>query len=162
MRGDSGDAGGNSKANVLEVAQLFHHSVYLPGIRSLRVENGFGIVEEQDHLHRGQEWSQRSQVIRVFDACTNNLRESGEEIDTRGCELVTTNEATVIAKPGLDPIVVEDSEGDGRFPDAPCTDESNRFEVFSETDDLLDQFSASETCPGLRGRRFSQRDTTKT
>ena len=53
-------------------------------------------------------------------------------------ELITTDKVAVIAKPVLDAIVVENSEGDGCFPNAPCTDESDGFEVFSKIDDLLD------------------------
>ena len=84
-------------------------------------------------------------------------------MDTRSRELIATNEPAVIAKPALDPIVVEDSEGNGCLPNAPCADESDGFEVFSEADDLFDQFVASKTGPGWRGRRFSWiRDTTQT
>ena len=80
-------------------------------------------------------------------------------MDTRCRELITTNKSTVIAKPVLDPIVVEDSKGNVCFPNASRADESNRFEVFSETDDLLNQFVATKAGPGPRGRRFPQRDT---
>ena len=97
----------------------------------------------------------------MVDACTNNLGESGKEVGTRSRELIATNESAVITKPILDPIVVEHGKGDGRFPNPPCADESNRFEVFSQTGNLLDQFAASETGPGRRRRRFSKRDTTQ-
>ena len=53
-------------------------------------------------------------------------------------ELVAGNESTVIPKSKFDATVVEDSEGDTRFADASCTNESDWFEVFSETNDLLD------------------------
>ena len=95
----------------------------------------------------------------MFDARANNLGESGEEVDTRSRELIATNESAVVSKPVLDPIMVEHSKGDGCFPNAPCADESNGLEVFSESDDLLDQFVASEAGPAPWGRRFSQRDT---
>ena len=67
-------------------------------------------------------------------------------------ELITTDKAAVIAKADLDAIVVENSEGDGCFSDAPCTDESDGFKVFSKIDNLLDQFVSSETGGGRRGR----------
>ena len=51
--------------------------------------------------------------------------------------------------------MVEDSQGDGRFPDPPCTDESNWSEVFREANNLLDQFIASETGPWRWGRGLS-------
>ena len=73
-------------------------------------------------------------------------------MDTRSRELITTDKSPVIAKPALDPIVVEDSEGNGCLPNAPCADESDGFEVFSESDDLFDQFVASKTSPGCGGR----------
>jgi hypothetical protein len=159
--GDSCDARGNPKADVLEPAQFLDHGVDLPGIRSLWVEDGFSIVEKQDHLPRGQRWSQRCQILRVLDACTNNLGDPGEKMEVRSWELITADESPVFAKPVLDAIVVEDGQRDGRFPDAPCTDESDGFEVFGETDDLLDQFVTSETRPGRRGRRFPHINTTK-
>jgi hypothetical protein len=71
---------------------------------------------------------------------------------TRSWELVATDESTVIAKPGLDAIVVKDGESDGCFPDPPCANEGDGFEVFGETNELLDQLVASETGPGWRGR----------
>jgi hypothetical protein len=43
-----------------------------------------------------------------------------------------------LVEPFLDAIVVEDGQGNGCFPDATCTDESDWGEAFSETDDLLD------------------------
>ena len=77
-------------------------------------------------------------------------------------ELITTDKAAVVAKPVLDAIVVENSEGDGCFSDAPCTDESDGFKVFSKIDNLLDQFVSSETGGGRRRRRFSHRNTART
>ena len=66
---------------------------------------------------------------------------------TRSRELVATDEPTVIAKPGLYAIVVENSQGDRRFTDATCTDESDWRQIYGETDDLLDQPFAPETSP---------------
>ena len=97
----------------------------------------------------------------MFDVCTNNLGESGEEVGTRSRELIATNEPAVITKAALGPVVVEDSKGDGGFPNSPCTNESNGFEVFGETGNLLDQLTASETGPGRWRRRFSKRKTTQ-
>ena len=71
---------------------------------------------------------------------------------TRRRELIATDESSVFAKSSFDPIVVKDGEGDGCFPDSPCTDESDGFQVFGESDDLLDQFIAPETMPWGRGR----------
>ena len=51
--------------------------------------------------------------------------------------------------------MVEDGEGDGGFPNPPCTDEGNGFEVFSESDNLLNQLVTPETVPRGRGRRFT-------
>ena len=71
---------------------------------------------------------------------------------TRSGELVATDEPTVLAKPLLDAILVENSPGDGCLPDPSCTDESDGCEGFGETNDLLDQFTASETGPRPWGR----------
>ena len=97
----------------------------------------------------------------MFDACTDDLGESGEEVGTRSWELIATNESAVIAKAVLDPIMVEHRKGDGGFPNPPCTDESNGFKVFSQIGNLLNQFAASETGPGRRRWKFSQRNTTQ-
>ena len=70
-----------------------------------------------------------------------------------GCrELVATDEPAVVSKPLHDAIVVEDSQGNGRFSDPPCADESDWSEVFHETNEICDQFIASET--GSRRRRW--------
>ena len=73
-------------------------------------------------------------------------------MSTRCRELVASDEPTVISEPFLDAIVVENRQGDGRLPDSPCTDESNRSETLCEIDDLLYQFVASETGPRRWGR----------
>ena len=52
----------------------------------------------------------------------------------------------------LDAVVVEDGKGDGGFPDATCTDESDRTETLCQADDLLNQLGTSKTGPGWRGR----------
>ena len=73
-------------------------------------------------------------------------------METRSGKLIATDESTVIAKSVLDTRVMEDGESDGGFSDPPCTDESNRLEVFGETNDLLDYVVAAKTDPRRRGR----------
>ena len=68
-------------------------------------------------------------------------------MSTRSGEFITTDEPTVVAEPCLDAIVVEDGEGDGGFPDSPCTNESDGFQVFGEANNVLDQPIAPETGP---------------
>jgi hypothetical protein len=70
----------------------------------------------------------------------------------RSWEVVTPDKPTVVTKPIFYAVVVEDLECDRCFPDPPCTDKSYRFQVFGETDDLLDQFVTSKTSVGWRGR----------
>ena len=77
----------------------------------------------------------------------------------RGRELVTADEPAVISEPFLDARVVEDGQGDGRLANTTGADESDRGEVFCETDDLLDQFVATETGPWRLGRELSGRNT---
>jgi len=79
----------------------------------------------------------------------------------RSGELVATDESTVIAKPFLDALVVEDSQGDRRFPNSACTDESDGCTVFGKADDPLNQLVASETGLRWRGRQLSGRDATR-
>ena len=70
-------------------------------------------------------------------------------------ELITADKPPVLAKPFLDPIVVEDGQGNGRFPNPARTDESNRSEGLDKANDLLNQLVPSETGPRWWGRRFS-------
>jgi hypothetical protein len=79
-------------------------------------------------------------------------------MSTRGQKLVAADETTVLSKTFFDPIVVEDGECYRCFPDPPCANERDGLEIFSESDDLLNQFIASETVPRGRGRRFTNRD----
>ena len=74
---------------------------------------------------------------------------------TRSRKLIAADESTVSAKSFLDPLVVEGSESNRCFPDSPCTDESDGFQVYSETDDLLDQLVPSEAVPRGRRRQFT-------
>ena len=57
---------------------------------------------------------------------------------SRGREFVATDEPAVVTKPPLDLIVVQNRQGDRRFPDPPGTDESDWPKAFSEIDCLLD------------------------
>ena len=79
----------------------------------------------------------------------------------RSRELVTADESPVVTEPVLDQIVVEDLECDGCFPDPARTDEGDRLEVFSESDDRLDYFVTSKTAPRWRRRQFARGDTVR-
>ena len=81
---------------------------------------------------------------------------------TRSWELITTDESTVLAESVFDPTVVENSESNGRFPNPSCTDESDGFEPFGESDDLVDQPFTSETIPGRRRGQFTNGHAVKT
>ena len=58
-----------------------------------------------------------STATSVFDICSGDLGEAGEEVRERWRKLVTANESAVISESLLNAIVVEDGKGDGRFPD---------------------------------------------
>ena len=75
---------------------------------------------------------------------------------TRGRELITTDEPTVVTEPFLDAIIVEDGENNRRLSNSARTNESNRCEVSGESNDLLNQFVASETGPRWRGRHLTK------
>ena len=64
-----------------------------------------------------------------------------------GGELVATDEQTVIAKPPLDSIVVENSQGNRGLADSASADESDWNEVLGEIDYLPDQLVASKEGP---------------
>ena len=85
-----------------------------------------------------------------------------KEMIARSRELVAGDESTVMPEPRLDAVVVEDRESNGCLPNSCSTDEGNWFEIFCETNGLLDQLGASETGPRSRGRRYSWRGAVKT
>ena len=80
-------------------------------------------------------------------------------MNSRRWELVTADESAVIAKPFLDAIMVKNLECDGCFPDPPCTNQSDRFQVFCKPDNVVDESVTSEASPGWRGREFPNKDT---
>ena len=53
MRRDGGNSGGDAQADVAEPAQFIHSGVDLLCARALRVEDGFSIVKDYEHLLRG-------------------------------------------------------------------------------------------------------------
>ena len=77
-------------------------------------------------------------------------------MSARGRELVTADEATVVTESLFDAVVVENGESDGCLADSTDTNESDGREVFSQTNDLLDQLVTSETGPRRRGRWFTK------
>ena len=52
---NGGNAGGNAKADVLDLAELLYCRVYLAGLWPLGIKYGFGVVEDYGHLLGGQE-----------------------------------------------------------------------------------------------------------
>ena len=73
----------------------------------------------------------------------------------RGGELVTTDESAVVTETFLDAIVVEDGQSGAGLANPADTDESDRSEVFCQTNDLLNQVATSKVAPRWRRRRFS-------
>ena len=136
----------------LELAKFIHRRVGRLIICSLRVKDRLGIVEDYDHLLGRQQGSQGCYILRVFNPRANDLGEAGEEMKDRGREFIAADESTVTAKSLLDPIVVEDSEGNRRFPDPPCTDQGDGLQFFGDPDDLVNEFLTSEAGPWRRGR----------
>ena len=68
-------------------------------------------------------------------------------MSARGGELVATDESTVVAKPPLDSVVVENGQGNGCLPDSSGTNKGDRNEILSEIDYCLDKFVASKEGP---------------
>ena len=54
MPGDGGNTGSNAEGYSSELTQLIHHAIYLLGIRSLGVENGLGVIEDDEHILGGE------------------------------------------------------------------------------------------------------------
>ena len=72
-----------------------------------------------------------------------------------GGELVASDEAPIVTETLLDAVVVEDCESDGCLADPSWTDQSNWGQVFSETNNLLNQIIASTAGPWRWGRGFT-------
>ena len=161
ISGDCCNTGGDKEGDCFELAKFIDRGIDLLGVRSLRVENGLRVVQDYEHLVGRKEGSQGCQIVGVFDPRADDLGEPGEEMSTRGWELIATDESTVVAKSFFDPIVVENCEGNGCFPDPPCADEGDRFQIFGKTDNLLNQLIPSKTDPWGRGRGFTRRNTAK-
>ena len=79
----------------------------------------------------------------------------------RSWELVATDESTILAKSFPDPTVVEDGESNSCFTNPPCPNKSDGFEVFGESNDILDQLVASETVARRWWRRLAERRAMK-
>jgi len=94
---------------------------------------------------------QGGQILRILDPSTGDLGEPSEEMGGGCQELVASDEPTILAKPSLDATVMQDGESDGRLADPASTDESDRGEVFRQTDDLVDQLITSKEASGWRG-----------
>ena len=62
----------------------------------------------------------------------------------------------MVAKPLLDPIVVEDRQCDRGLANPARTDESDWCELLGQIDNLLDQLVAAEERPWGLGWRFSE------
>ena len=84
----------------------------------MRVEDRLGIVEDQENLLGRKEGSKGCQILGIFDPCAYDLRESVEEMDARRWNLITTDKSTVIAEPLPGTIIVENTQGNGRFPNS--------------------------------------------
>ena len=79
----------------------------------------------------------------------------------RSRELIATDEPAIRAELVFDNIVVKDRESDRSLSNAACTDKGDRFEIFCETNDLLNKLAPSITRPGRWRRRFPWGDTTR-
>ena len=74
----------------------------------------------------------------------------------RGGELVTPDKSTVMTKPLLDPVMVEDCQGDRGLADSASTDQSDWGELLGQIDYLVDQLVAAKERPWGQGWRFSR------
>jgi hypothetical protein len=52
IRGDCGDAGRDTETNVVGSTGFLYHSIYLSSVRPLRVEDGFGVFKDYEHIFR--------------------------------------------------------------------------------------------------------------
>jgi hypothetical protein len=107
--GNGRDSGSDADEDRFEPTQLIYQGIDLPSIRSLGIENGLAVVEDQKHFPRGEEWPQGYQILGIFDP-TDDLREPGEEVGMRRWELIAADEPPVVVKPILDAIVMKNCE----------------------------------------------------
>ena len=74
----------------------------------------------------------------------------------RGREFVATDESAVMAESLLDPVIMKNSQGDGRFANSTRADESDRSKALDEIDYLFDQLVASKEGPRWKRGGFSK------
>ena len=72
-----------------------------------------------------------------------------------GGELVASDDPPIVTETLLDAVVVEDCESDRCFADPSWTDQSDWGQVFSETNNLLNQIITSTAGPWRWGRGFT-------
>ena len=144
---DDGDSGGNAETDVTELAQIIHNCIDFLGISSPWVQHRFRIVEDYHNFLGGQEQSERSQVLQIFDTCTEDIGEPMEGMGARGGKLVASDELTVAAEPLLVMIVAEDRQRNGCLANAASTDEGDLVEVLGQVNYLLDQLAAAKEDP---------------
>ena len=111
--------GGDAKVNIVEATLLLDHGIYISRVRSLWIENRFG-VSRNSTIPLKVRNDRRGVNLQRFLPCTDDLEGSGEEVGTRGWKLIAMDESAAVTKPFLDAIVAKDSEGDGCFPDSCC------------------------------------------
>ena len=70
-------------------------------------------------------------------------------------ELVATDESAIVTESLSDAIVMEDGQSDGCLANPTDTNEGDRCEVFSQTENLLNQLVTSKPDPRRRGRQFT-------
>jgi len=69
-----------------------------------------------------------------------------------GGDLITTDEATVVAKPLFNVLVMEDSQSNRRLANSTSANQGDRNEIFCEVNDPLNQLVASKACSWWRWR----------
>ena len=80
--GDRRDTRSDAEAYCFGLAQFVNQGVDFLCIRPSGVEDGFGVVEDDQHFLGGEERTQGCQVIGILNTCTDDLGESDKEMDT--------------------------------------------------------------------------------
>lgn len=122
---------------LFEFTQFAHRGNYLWGL---------GVVMDHKHFLRGKGGSYRGQVLWVFSARTGDIGGLSKKISTRSGELVAGMSRRLSPSRGLVGLRWR-TVGAIEVSPTSCTNESDGFEIFNETNDALARFVASKARP---------------
>ena len=104
---------GDEDVDVCELPKLVDHKIDSLRIVSSRIEDCFGVVEDEKHRLGREIRSQCCQILRVLDPSTDNLGKAVKEMGARHLELIAAHEPSFFTEFPFDSLMVGDGQGQG-------------------------------------------------